>query len=96
MSRPLLKAYRVDDPAPGSDIVILVFATAHSLARWKAARSGVFGAPWEVSAWDVVRHLRALRRPDWDAYAEAASSDVVLCNADLPEGALPFYTDDDV
>lgn len=82
---PELKAWHVwqGDPWDGS---LLVFAYTRNQARLR----GFMDGPWE---WDEYVHTRSIRAKDWDEHADRVR--VIETNDDLPEGAKPFYDDDE-
>ena len=72
-----------------SDGCLLVFASTRNKARTTGLSKGL----WE---WDWYIDIRATRAPEHDKYATGSEPYVVHENADLPEGAKPFYWNESI
>ncbi len=80
-----LKAFHVFAGEP-HECPLLIFTTTANKARKMACSYGL----WEYGSYVETKARRA---KNWDAWADAER--VIEQNSDLPEGAEPFYCDDE-
>lgn len=81
-----MKAWHCCDTAIDGEAHLLVFAETANRARVLAFQNGT----WDFEAYIYVRALRA---PRWDGCFD--HEQVVDTNDELPEGAPPFYTEEE-
>ena len=78
-----MKAYMVFSGDPQDGCMLIYAETAN-----KATSFGV----GQLFDWDYIQ-MNCRRMPDYDQYADQITCQLIETNADLPEGAHPFYSD---
>ena len=71
------------------DGCLLVFAASRNEAKNIGYKKGPYG-------WDEYIYLRAIRAPKHDIYANGSNPYIVVTNDELPDGAEPFYSDEEI
>jgi hypothetical protein len=79
-----MKAWHVHDGEREANL--LIFAPTRNRARYMAWTNGT----WEFDSYIAITAVRA---PKWDGVCVAER--VIDQNADLPEGAEPFYNEEE-